>query len=174
MNVDQMVDDILRREGGYVNHPNDRGGPTNMGITQKTLSDWLGRQATIDDVKRLDEETAREIYLKNYLYGPRIDTMPQEIVPQAFDISINSGPRTAIKIVQKTVNLAGFGQIASDGVMGPKTSQACHAAQEAMGNLFNNAIMYERINFYERIVAHNPSQEVFLKGWINRAKEFEL
>lgn len=174
MTVNEMVDEILRREGGYVNHPNDRGGPTNMGITQKTLSSWLGRKASIEDVKGLDEETAREIYLKNYLYGPRIDLMPEEIVPQAFDISINSGPRTAVKLVQKTVNLAGFGPIAADGVMGPKTAKACHSAQEAMGCLFNNAIMYERINFYNRIVEKDPSQSVFLKGWTRRAKEFEL
>lgn len=172
MTVDDMVEDILRREGGFVNHPNDRGGPTNMGITQKTLSDWLGRTATIDDVRNLDQDIAKEIYIKNYLSGPRIDTLPREIVPQVFDISINSGPRTAIKIVQKVVNLAGFGPIGSDGLMGPKTRNACEAAQNAMGDLFNNAIAYERINFYERIIQRNPSQEVFRNGWIDRAKEF--
>jgi lysozyme family protein len=143
-----------------------------MGITQKTLSGWLGRNATIDDVKRLDKETAKEIYIKNYLSGPRIDTLPDDIVPQVFDISINSGPRTAIKIVQKTVNLAGFGPIGSDGVMGPKTRNAAVAANEAMGKLFNNAIAYERINFYERIIENDPSQEKFRKGWMRRAKEF--
>lgn len=172
MTVDDMVEDILRREGGFVNHPNDRGGPTNMGITQKTLSGWLGRAATIDDVRNLDRETAKEIYIKNYLSGPRIDTLPDEIVPQVFDISINSGPRTAIKIVQKVVNLAGFGPIGSDGLMGPKTRKASEAAQNAMGDLFNNAIAYERINFYERIIESDPSQAVFRNGWINRAKEF--
>lgn len=172
MTVDQMVDEILRREGGYVNHPNDRGGPTNMGITQKTLSGWLGRKATVDDVKRLDLETAKEIYIKDYLSGPRIDTLPSEIVPQVFDISINSGPRTAVKLVQKAVNLAGFGPIGSDGVMGPKTRKASETAQNAMGDLFNNSIAYERINFYERIIDRDPTQEVFRKGWINRAKEF--
>lgn len=172
MTVDEMVEEILRREGGYVNHPNDRGGPTNMGITQKTLSSWLGRPASIDDVKRLDKETAKEIYITNYLSGPRIDTLPHDIVPQVFDISINSGPRTAVKIVQKTINLSGFGPIGADGVMGPKTRNAAEAANNAMGHLFNNAIAYERINFYERIIERNPSQEVFRTGWINRAKEF--
>ena len=52
-NVADLIDDILRREGGYVNHPADKGGPTNFGITQDTLSRYIGRQALISDVKNL-------------------------------------------------------------------------------------------------------------------------
>ena len=58
--VDEMIDDILRREGGYVNHPADRGGPTNYGITQKTLSRYIGRAALTSEVKNLSEDVARE------------------------------------------------------------------------------------------------------------------
>lgn len=59
--VDKMIDDIIRREGEYVDHPNDRGGPTKYGITQKTLSQYLGYAAVKSDVQNLDIEVARAI-----------------------------------------------------------------------------------------------------------------
>jgi lysozyme family protein len=173
MKAQEIITEILRREGGYVNHPDDRGGPTNLGITQATLSDWLGRPATIEDVKALDEETAREIYVTRYMSGPRIDTLPPAIVPFTVDASVNHGPRNAIKMVQRVVNEAGFGPIGVDGVIGPKSRAAAQAAQEAMGEWFLAALVEERRNVYRRIVARNPSQEVFLKGWMNRVAEFE-
>lgn len=66
MNVDDLLDDIIRREGGFVDDPQDLGGATKYGITQKTLSDFLGRAATRDEVRDLTESTAREIYRANY------------------------------------------------------------------------------------------------------------
>ena len=62
--IEQILDDILRREGGYVNHPADRGGPTNFGITAQTLGSWrkLGRPATAAEVQALTEPEARAIY----------------------------------------------------------------------------------------------------------------
>jgi hypothetical protein len=67
---DEMIDDILAREGGFVNHPADRGGPTNFGVTQATLASWRGREATIDDVRSLTIDEARDIYRTKYYVGP--------------------------------------------------------------------------------------------------------
>ena len=173
MTVDEMISEILRREGGYVNHKADRGGPTNMGVTQATLSGWLGRDASIEDVKALDEATAREIYERNYLSGPRIDTLPSRIVPFTFDASINHGPRSAIKMVQRVCNEAGFGPGDVDGAVGPQTRRMAEQADEAMGDFFLAALVEERRNVYRKIVASNPSQQVFLNGWMNRVAEFE-
>lgn len=171
--VDELIDDILRREGGFVDHPSDRGGPTKFGVTQKTLSAWLGRPVSVDEVRNMEESTAREIYERDYYTGPRIDTLPEEIRPLVFDCAVNHGPRQAIKFVQRVINLAGFGPVAVDGALGPKTREAARTAQAEMGCLFNNAILEERRNFYRMIVARDQSQEVFLAGWMNRAKEFE-
>ena len=68
MDVETMIDEILVKEGGYVNHPADRGGPTNFGITQKTLSRYLEVAVTAEMVKALDVETARDIYELNTTY----------------------------------------------------------------------------------------------------------
>ena len=62
VSVQHIIKEIIRREGGYVNHPNDRGGPTKYGVTHKTLSRYLKREASIEDVKHMTEETAYEIY----------------------------------------------------------------------------------------------------------------
>ena len=172
---DNPIGLILEHEGGYVNHKADRGGPTNFGVTIDTYSKWLGREATIDDVKNMKVETAREIYETEYLTGPRIHTLP-EPYPQVLilDMAINHGPRNAIKMLQRTVNLAGFGPISVDGVMGPGTRGSVERAQNAMDNYLQNAIVEERIKFYHRIVERNSSQKVFLKGWLRRANSFLL
>jgi lysozyme family protein len=62
MTPEEMIDDILRKEGAFVNDPVDRGGPTNFGITQNVYSKWLGRMATVAQTRNMDEATAREIY----------------------------------------------------------------------------------------------------------------
>ncbi len=172
---DDPIGIILEHEGGYVNHKNDKGGPTNFGVTQATYSKWLSRDASIEDVKSMTVETAREIYETRYLTGPRIHTLPSPH-PQVLilDMAVNHGPRNAVRMMQRTVNLAGFGPISVDGVMGPGTRGAAERAQEAMGNYFQNAIVEERIKFYHRIVERNPSQKVFMKGWLRRANSFLL
>ncbi|GAB4511267.1 MAG: N-acetylmuramidase [Roseibium sp.] len=167
-----MLDELLAREGGYVHHPADRGGPTRFGITQATLSQWLGRRAGIDEVRQLDEETAREIYLARYLAGPRIDTLPPEIVPQMFDMAVNHGPRRAVRILQQVLGLAGW-RVDIDGVVGPETRKAAFEARDQMGPLLTNAIAEERANFYRRLVVTDPSQRVFLSGWLARAESFK-
>lgn len=171
-----IIAEVIEREGGFNGKVAniDRGGYTKYGITQKTLSDWLGRQATVEDVKNLSVDVARDIYEKKYLTDPRIHTLPnppQEII---FDISVNSGSRTAIRMLQKVINLAGFGPIDVDGILGPQTRNAAIKAQNTMGAYFQNAIVDERIKFYNAIVESDPTQKKFIKGWLNRANSFRL
>lgn len=173
MKVQDLLEDVLRREGGYVNHVADKGGPTNFGITQATLSEYLGRPATVDEVKNLDRELAKEIYVARYLAGPRIDTLPEALQPQVFDIAVNSGPKKAIRMLQDVLNLAGF-LVDCDGVIGPKTRALAAEAYEKMGPLLINALVEYREHFYRSIVAKNPSQGVFLRGWLARAREFRV
>lgn len=172
--VREMIDNILRREGGYVDHPDDRGGATNYGITIGTLSRYLGRAALKSDVRNLSEDVARDIYERNYFEGPRIHRLPEAIQPFIFDCAVNHGPRRAIKFVQSVVNQTGYQpRLSEDGAMGPNTRKGAEWAQAQMGDLFLSALLEERRNFYHTIVATRPSQEVFLKGWLNRVKEFE-
>ena len=168
------IDLILLHEGGYSNNPNDHGGPTKYGITQGTLRNWLKRPARVEDVKNLTEAEAREIYETNYLTGPRISTLPEPPQTQVLDIAVNRGPRRAIKMVQHVCNLAGFGPIDEDGVIGPQTRSTIIKAVAAMGPYFRNALVEERVKFYEEIIANDSDQEVFRKGWMARANRFLL
>jgi len=171
--IERMVREVLRREGGYVNHPADRGGPTNFGITQKTLSLYLGRVAMISDVKSLEVDVAAEIYEQNYYYKPGVHKLPDPIRPFIFDSAVNHGPRRAIKFVQSVVNEVGRNpSLSADGAMGPNTSSGAEWAFAAMGEYFLAALIAERRNFYHVIVTNNPSQKVFYKGWMNRVNEF--
>jgi lysozyme family protein len=172
--IDEMINDVLRREGGFVDHPSDRGGPTKYGITIKTLSSYIGRAALRSDVENLSEDVARDIYERNYFVGPRIDRLPADIQPFIFDCAVNHGSRTAVKFVQSVCNEAGYQPpLDADGAMGPNTRKAAEWAQESMGGFFLKALIEERRNFYHMIVAARPSQEVFLKGWMNRVNEFD-
>ena len=173
--VDQMIDDVLKREGGYVDHPDDRGGATNWGITQNTLSKYYGRAVIKQEVKDLSQDVARDIYEKNYFYGPRIDNLPLSIQAFIFDCAVNHGPRRAVKFVQSVCNQIGYEPgLSEDGAMGPNTRRAAQWAEQAMGPLFLKALIEERRNFYYAIVKSRPSQEAFLKGWLNRVNEFEM
>lgn len=172
--VDKLIDEVLQREGGYVDHPADRGGPTNFGITLKTLSQYIGYAATENDMKTLDVQVAKDIYEKNYYTGPGIYKLPEQIQGFIFDCAVNHGPRRAIKFIQSVCNQAGYKpRLDVDGAMGPNTLKGAQWAQENMQGMFLLALFEERKNFYHTIVEHDPSQSVFLRGWLNRVKEFE-
>jgi lysozyme family protein len=172
--VERMIDDVIRREGGFVDHPLDRGGPTNFGITQATLSRHLGRPATTDDVRRLSRTLARQIYRREYFDAPRIGQLPTRIQPFAFDAAVNHGPARAIRFVQQVCNAAGFGPLAVDGACGPLTRRIAAEADRLMGEWLLAALVEERRNFYLALVERDPSQRVFLKGWLNRLAEFDV
>jgi lysozyme family protein len=175
--VDQMIEDIIRREGGYNDQENDKGGATNQGISLRYAKgvglDLDGDGDTDkDDIQMVTPEVAAGLYKKDFFIYPKIDRLPEEIQPLLFDSAVNHGPPRAIMLLQKVLNLAGFGPMGVDGVIGPKTRAVAEKAQNEMGNFLNNAIVDERINFYKRIVANDPSQQKWFRGWMNRANEF--
>ncbi len=172
IDVNELIKDVLVKEGGFVNHPADKGGPTNFGVTQATLSRFLERAVTVEEVRTLDLQTARDIYELRYYRNPRIDKLPEAIQPFVFDCAVNHGPRRAIKFVQNVCHEAGFGPITSDGLMGPKTKAVADVCYSAMGEWMLLALIEERRMFYLKIVENNPSQKVFLRGWMNRANSF--
>ncbi|CAN5118689.1 hypothetical protein BH11PSE10_BH11PSE10_09220 [soil metagenome] len=172
--AEQMIDDILQREGGFVNHPNDRGGPTNFGITLRTLAAWRSPlPVDVPDVRNLRIDEARQIYRGNYFTRPKIDQLPALIQPVMFDMSINHGPAAAIKLLQQVLNDKGRA-CGIDGGIGDETLRCAEAACKAFGKDLVNALVAKRISLFEKIVAGDESQRVFLAGWLNRAKEFAV
>lgn len=159
-----IADAIIDREGGYVDHPNDRGGPTNFGITMKALVDWRGRSVTPEEIKLLSREEARQIMIMRYITKPGIYVLGHmPIVNKMADMSVHHGWTRAIKILQQVV------EVTKDGIMGPVTRNA--ALNHQVNHLLTKLVKARSKRFC-RIVKNDTSQAVFLEGWIARSESF--
>lgn len=164
MKPSEIIEDILRREGGFVDHAADRGGPTNFGITQATLAEWRGRPASIDDVKSLTSNEAREIYREQYIVRPGFLGIENEAIRAlVIDSAVNHGIKPAVKLLQNAA------RVFPDGIFGPNTKDAV--------NRMTSSVLYRRlcaarVRLYGDIITGRPSQAVFAKGWANRVAEF--
>ena len=161
--ADDIIDDVLRREGGFVDHPADRGGATNFGVTRATLAAWRGKPVTVDDVRALTQAEARAIYLAQYVTRPgfshiRDATLRGVVV----DAGVHHGPVRAARWLQAAVG------VTEDGVVGPRTLAAVNAADAE--EVIDKVVAY-RLRFIAGIVARDTSQAVFLVGWVTRATE---
>lgn len=160
-----IIDDLIRREGGFANHPADRGGPTNHGITWRTLTRWLKREPTIDEMKSLTTETAHAIYRSFYVVTPRFDRIEDEdLRAQVIDAGVLHGTGWAARRLQECVG------VAADGIIGPISVRAInfHGKTNGLGARF----LRRRIHRIGRIVQEDSSQLVWLTGWLDRAASF--
>ncbi|MGZ8164094.1 MAG: glycoside hydrolase family 108 protein [Methylobacter sp.] len=169
--VKTMIADIIRIEGGYVNHPNDKGGPTQYGVTLKTLEAWRNEDLEARDVQLLSKSEAAEIYEANYYLQPGINHLPESLQPVVFDMAVNMGPLRAIKLMQQVIHKMGT-PITIDGHIGPRTRQSAVIACNVYGSEVLRQICALRKDCYREIAAHDPSQRVFLAGWIKRSDLF--
>lgn len=164
--LDEQINEILRREGGYVNHSADRGRATNFGITQATLAAWRGQPVTEWQVETMTEAEAREIYRDRYVNKPGFDVIPDAGVKGfLIDYGVNSGPGTAAKALQTVLG------VQADGAIGPQT-RAAIAAVTNWAAVYN-ALLAHRALFFLGIVGRDHSQAVFALGWRNRMTEFK-
>jgi lysozyme family protein len=130
-NWDKAFRQVIVYEGGYVNHPKDPGGPTNLGITQKTLSSYLGRHASIQDVRNLTKAAVQPIYKKRFWDVLRCDDLPGGVDLAVYDFGVNSGTSRAARYLQSVVG------VKQDGQIGPATIAACnkYSAEEIVKRL---------------------------------------
>jgi len=158
------IDDIVSREGGLVNNPADKGGITKYGITKGTLSWFRNVPVTDDDIINLSLREAQDIYEARYVKGPGFDKLPNSVLQSnMIDFGVMSGPQLAIQNLQNILH------IEADGIIGPKTIQAVEASNLVA---LNAAIVKSRILMCARICKRDPSQLVFLVGWLNRIFSF--
>lgn len=180
--VQSIADEILAREGGFVNDPSDPGGATNHGVTIHTMRrlgidlDGDGR-VTEQDVRRLTRARARDIFVEHYFRRPRIATLPVPLQASVFDMYVNAGAN-AVRILQRL--LGAFGQaVAADGVIGPKTQAAAEAAARAAPGHLADAYGIARRNYYYALADRRPASRKYARrrdggkgGWIVRAEDF--
>ena len=157
-NFDECLKMLLKHEGGYVNHPSDPGGRTNLGVTQAVYEDWVGHPVTEDDMRALTPEDVAPIYKKNYWDKVRGDDLPAGVDWCAFDWAVNSGSGRAAKAIQRAVGSV------QDGAIGPMTLKAI---ADLDSDRIIESVYHTRQKFYERLKTFNT----FGKGWTRRNKE---
>ena len=155
MDFNKIIEKVLEHEGGYVNDPNDLGGETNFGITKRFYPDV--------DIKNLTKEQAKEIYKKDYWDKNRVESLPQNLWHIFFDMCVNMGRRTAVKILQRAANNKGK-NIDVDGGLGPATIGALKGVELDRVRAF-------RVKYYVDLITAKPKQEKFYLGWFRRSLE---
>tara|TARA_R110000751_G_scaffold70458_6_gene142953 strand:- start:2098 stop:2607 length:510 start_codon:yes stop_codon:yes gene_type:complete len=157
-NFNECLKMLLKHEGGFVNHPKDPGGMTNLGVTKAVYDKWTGKNSTESDMRSLTVEDVSPIYKKNYWDRCRCDDLPSGADWSVFDWAVNSGTGRASKAMQKIVGAT------QDGAIGPKTLRliANEDAEFLVANMHD-----QRQSFYESL----KTFETFGNGWTRRNKE---
>ena len=180
--VEQIATEIVRREGGYVNDPDDPGGATNHGVTIHTMRrlglDLNGDgRVTAADVRKLDRDQAIEIFIEHYFARPRISSLPAQIQSSVFDMYVNAGGN-AIKILQRLLCQMEH-TVVVDVALGPQSIAAAHAAWCAAPDHLVDAYGIARRNYYFQLADKRPASRKYARarsggkgGWIKRAEEF--
>lgn len=150
MNFDQAFDRLISNEGGYSNVPGDPGGETNWGISKRSYPGL--------DIADLTREDAKAIYRKDFWDRGRMEEYDPAIAFQAFDIAVNSGIETAVRILQRAAG------VADDGHIGPVTVAAIKAKSTTDMLML---IIAERLDFWRKLTTWPQ----FGKGWAGRAAQ---
>ena len=154
---------VLRHEGGYANNPRDRGGETKFGISKRSYPRF--------NIQSLTRAQAKAIYLRDFWRPGRYSAIrSQSVATKAFDLAVNMGRKPAARLLQTAVNeLDGRrlgGKLKVDGIIGPRTLKAVNRISPA--NLLTELRAQAALR-YARIALRDPTQTVFLKGWMRRA-----
>lgn len=153
MTFDEAFTKLLGHEGGYSNHPNDPGGETMWGVT-KRVAVANGYKGPMRDLK---VEFAKQIYRKSYWDAVYADLLPEGVRYAVFDAAVNSGPKQAIKWLQKAL------EVDDDGVIGPQTKKALQSADNALEGRF----LGHRLLFMSNL----KNWDSFSEGWAKRVAQ---
>ncbi len=162
---DSVVPVVEKWEGGYVDHPNDPGGPTNMGVTLATLRRWRGREVTAEDVKALTRDEARRIYKEYYWKPISGNQLPPPVALMTFNASILNGVARASRFLQVALNRQGLG-IREDGEIGSETLGA--VAKSDLKRLVRD-YANEQLGYLQT----RPGWATFGAGWTNRINDVQ-
>ncbi|MEQ0267226.1 glycosyl hydrolase 108 family protein [Klebsiella sp. CN_Kp073] len=174
MTKDNIFDAILGKEGGYVDHPNDKGGPTNWGITQATAR----AHGYAGDMRNLTREQALSILEADYWYDPRFDqvaSVSSAIAAELCDTGVNMGPSVPVKWLQRWLNAFNnqqklYPDLVADGQIGPRSISALKSYLAARGK-DGEEVMLRALNCsqgqrYLELAEGRPANESFVYGWV--------
>jgi len=154
----KSLEAILHHEGGYVNHPKDPGGETNLGVTKRVYEEFGGTK----NMKDLTREDVEPIYKKNYWDRLQCDKLPAGLDLCVFDFGVNAGTGRAAKLLQKNIGAV------ADGAIGPNTMKLMRAHLDDYSiEATIRGYQYDRQQYYESL----STFETFGKGWTRRVEE---
>ena len=153
---DEIIEVVLKHEGGYVNDPDDPGGETKYGISKKAYPD--------EDIKELTIERAKELYKKDYWDRFRVASLSDRLRHIYVDMCINMGGGRATKILQEACNSKNSNKIDVDGGMGPMTVKAAASVEDFRLRAF-------RVLYYAELIMKKPNLAKFWVGWFRRSCE---
>ena len=180
--VKDIARDIVAREGGFVNDPDDPGGATNFGVTIHTMRRLgidLNRDGVVDqrDLRSLSQSDAVDIFIQHYFHAPLIGGLPDALHPSVFDMYVNAG-NNAVKILQRLLRSMGY-DVVVDGVLGAQSHAAAQDAYAKAPQEFVDAYGVARRNYYFMLADRRPASRKYARtraggkgGWIKRAEEF--
>jgi lysozyme family protein len=154
-NWQQAFEQMLASEGGYVNHPSDPGGMTNLGVTKRVWEEWVGRESNEKEMRSLTPEMVAPLYKRKFWDACKCDKLPTGVDYLVFDFAVNAGPGRSAKILQTAIG------VPADGGIGPITLAAVKAQDPVeLIEKFSQA----KEDFYRSLITF----ETFGKGWLNR------
>ena len=157
-NYDKCLETILHHEGGYVNHPEDTGGETNLGVTKRVYQEWGGTK----DMKDLTFDDVAPIYKKNYWDKMKCDDLPSGLDLCVFDFGVNAGPGRAAKYLQTLIGTVADGGIGPNTLAKLKEYTDKTGVKETITNYQN-----DRQSYYEKL----STFKTFGRGWTRRVEE---
>ncbi|WP_412096159.1 glycoside hydrolase family 108 protein [Citrobacter freundii] len=174
MTQSDIFNAILGKEGGYVNHPNDKGGPTNWGITQATAR----AHGYTGDMRNLTRQQAMDIYEADYWYGPRFDqvaAVSPSIAAELCDTGVNMGPSVQVKWFQRWLNAFNdqqklYPDLIADGQIGPRSISALKSFLAKRGSEGESVLLCalncSQGQRYLELAEQRPANESFVYGWV--------
>ena len=161
----KLIPIIKKWEGGYSDNPNDRGGATNSGVTLAVYQSVYGKSKTKNDLKRMTNDQWDYIFTKLYWNKWKADEIKNQSIA---NILVDWVWMSGLGTIKKIQSLFG---LTADGIVGNKTISYInsHDQEEVFNKIWNR-----RKQFYESLVKNNPSQKVFLKGWMNRLNTYKF
>jgi lysozyme family protein len=159
-NFELCLAKMLAHEGGFVNHPQDPGGMTNLGVTKRVWEEWVGHDVDEKQMRALTPETVAPLYKRKYWDAVRADDLVAGVDYCVFDVAVNSGPGRAVKFLQSAVG------VTADGGFGPATLAAVEKAEADPKRLIE-LYSAKRLEFLQSL----KTFETFGKGWSRRVAE---
>ena len=175
MNVDDLIDALIDREGGYADNPADKGGPTCFGITEAVAR----AHGYAGSMRSMPREEAVAIYRRLYWQRPRLDEIAsrsERIAAELLDTGVNMGPPVAITFLQRALtalnrNAKDYPDLTPDGRVGPATLAALDTFLRVRGKGSGETVLLRALEAlqgerYLRLAERRPANEAFLYGWL--------